>query len=495
MRVSVTPEAVATGVAQRLRAVRPLLHWDRSVDAWDDGDLLDVLVKSVMHRPSPRRVWLLWAAVSGCLPSAEELAGAVRLFRRAEPTLWLLAQAPEASRSRVAHLPVELVVGGVVVDVDHTGRSDLHTGVQQMVRGVMPCWWERPSVVPVVWSEHSQAMRTLVSVERERVLRWGTEGPRPSPSEEPVSLVVPWRSVVVVPEVPPPAAAARLAALAQYSGNAVVVVGHDCIPAVSADMLPTEDADKFAHFLTVVKHAKRVACVGATATAEFAGFASALVAQGLSPPWVGEVPEPVPASAGEPGSRPEGQEPGRPLVLCVGSFEPRKNHPAVLYAAERLWRDGLDFELWLVGGSGWGDLVPRTVARLQQRGRPLRLLRKAGAAELDAAYRRARFTVFPSLHEGFGLPVAESLAHGTPVVTSDFGSTAQTAAAGGAVVVDPYDDEALLGAMRRLLTDPGAVEALRAEIRCRPSRTWQDYAEELWEAAVAPELDRLARGG
>lgn len=497
MSLVVTQAAIAAGLAQRLRAVRPLLHWDRSVDDWDDADLLDILVKSVMHQPTPERMWLLMAAVTACLPTADDVVTGVRLSRRAEPTLWLLEHAVEASRSRVAHLKVEVVVGGVVVDVDHSGRHDLHTGVQQVVRGLLPWWSEERSVVPVVWSARRQAMRTLLEPERDRVLRWGSEGPRWSPPEETVSLVVPWRSVVVLPEVPLPDVAERLAAVAQYSGNSVVVVGHDCIPVVSADMLPTEDANKFAHFLTVAKRAKRIACVGVSAAAEFGGFASAVGAQGLPAPWVGEVPEPVPA-VGEVSDGPPGQTgpAGRlPLVLCVGSFEPRKNHLAVLYAAERLWRQGLGFELLLIGGSGWGDAVARVVARLQEESRPVRLFRKAGAGELEAAYRRARFTVFPSLHEGFGLPVAESLAHGTPVITSDFGSTAETAAAGGAVVVDPYDDEALVEAMRRLLTDDGAVDALRAEILARPSRTWHDYADELWDALVAPELEyQRARG-
>lgn len=99
--------------------------------------------------------------------------------------------------------------------------------------------------------------------------------------------------------------------------------------------------------------------------------------------------------------------------------------------------------------------------------------------------------MFPSLHEGFGLPVVESLAHGTPVITSDFGSTAQSGAAGGTVLVDPRDDDALTGAMRTLLTDDDVLARLRAEIARRPERTWQDYADELWTQLVEPELQAM----
>ena len=181
------------------------------------------------------------------------------------------------------------------------------------------------------------------------------------------------------------------------------------------------------------------------------------------------------------------------MVLCVGTFEPRKNQLALLHAAERLWREGLRFELLLIGGAGWGHAFPDAVARLQRHGRTVRTVKEASAQELDDAYLRARFTVFASLHEGFGLPVAESFEHGTPVITSNFGSTAEIAQDGGAIVVDPYDDEALTGAMRTLLTDDGLVEHLRRAIAARPTRTWEDYASELWDSIVVPGLVGVGR--
>jgi glycosyltransferase involved in cell wall biosynthesis len=306
-------------------------------------------------------------------------------------------------------------------------------------------------------------------------------------------LVVPWNSVVVLPEVPFPEACERLAALALFSGNAVVAIGYDCIPALSAHMMPGGETNRFARYLVVVKHARRMASIGATATTEFRGFAAALSAQGLTGPVVTEVPLPIGADTSEAdlGGSETSAETGLPLVLCVGTFEPRKNHLALLYAAERLWRDGLRFELLLIGGAGWGDAVPRTVARLQGRGRTVHTVTKASATELHDAYQRARFTVFASLHEGFGLPVAESLEHGTPVITTDFGSTGEIAGDGGVLLVDPYDDDELVAAMRTMLTDDDLVRQLRRDIRARPARTWEEYASEVWGSIVVPELSAL----
>ena len=108
--------------------------------------------------------------------------------------------------------------------------------------------------------------------------------------------------------------------------------------------------------------------------------------------------------------------------------------------------------------------------------------------ELAAAYHHARFSVFASLHEGYGLPVAESLAYGTPVITTNYGSTHDIAAAGGAILIDPRDDDALTDAMRSLLTDDHLLHTLRQQLHTRPTRTWEHYAHDLWHHLVQPEL-------
>jgi glycosyltransferase involved in cell wall biosynthesis len=150
-----------------------------------------------------------------------------------------------------------------------------------------------------------------------------------------------------------------------------------------------------------------------------------------------------------------------------------------------LWREGLDFEVRFIGGGGVSRQFPSQVARLARRGRPVSIATAVTDAELESAYADARFSVFASVHEGYGLPIAESLAHGTPVITSDYGSTREIAATGGTLVVDPRDDDAIVDAMRRLLTDDSLVRKIREEITQRPNRTWADYAAELWRVLVA----------
>jgi glycosyltransferase involved in cell wall biosynthesis len=382
---------------------------------------------------------------------------------------------------------LRVVTDRVVVDVNHSSRHDLHTGIQQVVRRTVPIWARDHQVLPVAWTDDHATWRSLSSAESHRVLNRGLEPPTdPSQVTSPV-VIVPWRTVVVLAETPPEAACDRLAGLAQYSGNAVVAIGHDCVPVVSADLVPASEPQRFARYLTILKYARRIAGVSNSATEEFGGFSSAVAAQGLAGPTVIECTLPIDAvTLAGPTSDAPHQE--TPMVLCVGSLEPRKNHLALLYAAERLWREGLAFELLLIAGSGWGNDVPHMITRLRDAGRPITVLTMATDAEVVAAYRRARFTILASLHEGYGLPVAESLSQGTPVITSNYGSTKQIAAGGGALLVDPRDDDAILAGMRALLTDDHLLHTLRDQIQARPTRTWQQYATELWEHLVQPEL-------
>lgn len=484
------------------------------------GAALETLVAAVRDEPLDDRVWLLIAGLVGALPTRDELDDVRRMLELAQPgraAADLLAWSLPLTRIAGAPLArIDVLVGGVLVDVDFTARHDLHTGIQRVVRQTLPLWQLEHAVVPVAWTSGRGAPRRLTPTEESRVLQWSatrSTGPgdedwaQVAPDRDD-RVVIPWRSVVVVPEVPQPDVTPRLAALAAVSGNRMVAVGHDAIPLLSADTLDLAEPDKYMAYLAAVKYATRVAGVSRSATAEFAAFATMLGAQGLTGPVTTAVPlpvdfdtrdvsgpDPTAGHAAGPGllATPAADGPGAtPEVVVVGSHDPRKNHEAVLGAAEILWREGVEFRLSFIGSIGSNEQFLHRLVQLRERGRDVRLLTGLSDAELRTAVAGARFTVFPSLHEGYGLPVAESLALGTPVVTTGYGSTAEIAADGGALVVDPRDDLELAAAMRDVLTDPDTLARLHAEIARRPARTWADYASELWATLVEPELSTLA---
>jgi glycosyltransferase involved in cell wall biosynthesis len=491
MTVSQGSDLGLTALHQRLSEVAPELLPEPA--ALPDGDrgavsaeLLRALVAAVQSELSRDRMWLLLVAVAAVFPLDDEVRAAQRrleLSSVSDAVLWLLEWGYDVAHERESGaFALRLVRDGVVVDVDYTAKHDQQTGIQRVVRRLVPRWDRDHDIVLAVWTDHSGALRALDDDEQERVLRWVRPLHRASSRRGEPVVLVPWRSTLVLPEVPGRDQCARLASLAQHSGNRVTAVGHDTIPVVSADLMPEAEPSRFVRYLTLVKHAEALAGVSRSATEEFRGFVSGLPAQGLTGPRVEACPlatEPVAHDAGPL------QGTAEPEVLVVGSHEPRKNHLAVLYAAEVLWREGTQFRLRLVGPAGWTtEALDRRLETLQAAGRPVTAERGLDDEQLWAAYRRARFTVFPSLHEGFGLPVVESLALGTPVIATDYGSIAELADDGGMVLVDPRDDAAITDAMRGLLLDDERLEQLRKAALERPVRTWDDYARELWQCLV-----------
>ena len=109
------------------------------------------------------------------------------------------------------------------------------------------------------------------------------------------------------------------------------------------------------------------------------------------------------------------------------------------------------------------------------------------ASALQAAYRRCSFTVYPSLAEGFGLPVLESLQHGRPCVCSGRGALGESTRGGGCLVVEQVDAPGLAHALRRLLTQPEELAALARVGRQRRFRGWHEYADDLlvWQQSLA----------
>ena len=126
-------------------------------------------------------------------------------------------------------------------------------------------------------------------------------------------------------------------------------------------------------------------------------------------------------------------------VLAVGTLEPRKNLARLLEAMRRL-----DVELRVVGARGWGGVdVPAQADGV-------RWLGEVPDDELAALYRGAQCFVYPSLYEGFGLPVLEAMRSGTPVVTST-GTAMEEVAGDAAELVDPLDPESIANGIERAI--------------------------------------------
>lgn len=161
----------------------------------------------------------------------------------------------------------------------------------------------------------------------------------------------------------------------------------------------------------------------------------------------------------------------RPYVLSVGTAEPRKNLRAVLAAFRRL--DRPDVDLVIVGPRGWHEDLEAIVGDARDR---VRLLGFVPAEDLTALYAGAAVFCYPSLLEGFGLPVLEAMAQGVPVVTSEGTATAEVAGEAG-LLVEPTDHEAIATALAGVLDDEAWARRLGRAGRERASEyTWERTA-------------------
>ncbi len=171
----------------------------------------------------------------------------------------------------------------------------------------------------------------------------------------------------------------------------------------------------------------------------------------------------------------------KPYALFVGTIEPRKNVDRLLDAWQSLPADiRAEYELLLAGGAGWR--CGPTIERLRNAPPGVRWLGYFPEPRLPELIRGAEMLVYPSLYEGFGLPVAQAMACGTPCITSHLSATAEIAG-DAALLVDPLSVEEIRSAILRLIEHP--------EERARLSRAGRARAERLfrWERAARESLE------
>ncbi len=168
---------------------------------------------------------------------------------------------------------------------------------------------------------------------------------------------------------------------------------------------------------------------------------------------------------------------GAPYIFSIGTVQPRKNYGRLIQALARLHQAGSDIHLVIAGGQGWLEDPIYDSIRQHDMESFVHFIGFADEADLPGLYSGAVCFAFPSLYEGFGLPVLEAMACGTPVVTSNVSSLPEVAG-DAALMVDPYDVEALADSLRRLIYD----ETLRQRLI---ALGWQRVRRFTWQAAAA----------
>ena len=283
----------------------------------------------------------------------------------------------------------------------------------------------------------------------------------------------------------------KLERIHAVTGVKIVVFVHDLIPLVMTDFV--EDprlAERFERWLRRMSAIS--ACFLTCSPSTRRDLETFFVKRGIKPLPVEVVTHAhefvgfprsgtmLPAKVGE----------GR-YVLCVGTMEARKNNLALAKAwANLLARHGFDLpRLVFAGKKGWlNEEFEAFLAREKDLSGHVTIIESSTDTDLAALYRNCLFSVYPSLYEGWGLPIGESLWFGRPVIASR--TSAMPEVAGHYVdYIDPLDIDSLEAAVERML-DPGYLAARSEAIAGMAMRTWEQVAADIWT-----KLQRISRTG
>ncbi len=171
--------------------------------------------------------------------------------------------------------------------------------------------------------------------------------------------------------------------------------------------------------------------------------------------------------------------PDVPYIFSIGTIQPRKNYSRLIQALKLLRQSGYDLHLVIAGGKGWlEDEMYKTLDETQLH-EAVHLIGFADDEDVVKLYNAAECVAFPSLYEGFGFPVLEGMACGTPVLTSNVSSLPEVAG-DAAIMVDPYDIEAIAEGLRQLIDDSDLRKTLIERGFQQASKfTWENSAKNL----------------
>jgi len=402
----------------------------------------------------------------------------------------------------------------LLLDLTHTSHTQARTGIQRVARALYTELTARGAALPVTWDPYARVWRPLETWESaklaqttagaKRSARWpliaklrGTLHRRlgRAPAFPLSALRSPLsNSGLLEPEIFTSAIAAALPALFAHARGPCVALFHDALALKFPELAPPKTVARFPAYLQELSRFDGIAAISADSRDVLLAYWAWLGLRDTPPveaiPLGIDLPPATPVECNPLGYTSSGSAApaALPTVLCVCTLEGRKNHLVLLDACEQLWTRGVRFELRLIGmaQAETGRTALARVRALQQAGWPLRYDGPVDDDTVTAAYRKCQFTVYPSLLEGFGLPVLESLAQGKPCVCSARGPVGESARDGGCVALDAVNPATLAAAIEWLLATPAELAALATAASSRRLKGWTAYTDELlaWQRTL-----------
>lgn len=390
----------------------------------------------------------------------------------------------------------------IQLDVSHTCHTRARTGIQRVTLSLLGELQAQGKARPITWDPHEVTWRPLDPWENNnleaqtpgtsRGARWplgakvrgglrrltGTK--RTLDAGKEAGCGADTAKGILVPELFSPAVAAALPRLRAEVGGPAVAIFHDAIALKRPAMFPRGTVARFPSYMTELARFDGVAAVSEASRQSLCEYWDWLGLKDRPPLVAIPLGTKPPVGPGVPaGAEVDGA--AVPEVLCLCTIETRKNHTALIEACEALWAVGHEFSLHLAGMAKKTDAAPvlARVKELQSKGRRIRHSGAIDEIQLEQAYQDCTLSIYPSLEEGFGLPVIESLSRGRPCLCSGAGALGEISNGGGCLTLGALDAGNLAAALGHLLQTPQLMTQLRAEAKLRKFRTWTDYAQEL----------------
>jgi len=387
----------------------------------------------------------------------------------------------------------------VLLDLSHTSHTQARTGIQRVTRALLADLAARGLARPITWDPYARRWRALDHWEQHALTR--TAGGRKrgaywpwharlrgwlrratAPHEK--ALVAGSAPGLIVGELFSATVGQALPALLAQVAGPRIALFHDAIALKFPELSAPKTAARFPTYLQELTRFDGIAAVSEDSRDTLVDYWLWLGLTDVPPVVAIPLGIDLPAHADHAAAHTA----NAPTILCVGTLEGRKNHLSLLDACERLWHDGRQFQLRLIGlaQSETGQKVVERIHALQAAGHPLRYDGPVDEPTLTQAYRDCLFTIYPSFMEGFGLPVLESLAHGKPCICSNRGALGESASGGGCLALPQVDAPHLAEAIDTLLSQPARHATLVAEAHRRTYKTWTAYTDELlsWMSAI-----------
>lgn len=375
-------------------------------------------------------------------------------------------------------------LGNIYYWIDHTSIYPSNSGIQRVVRGLARALLEQGvSLIPTKWDEDKQCFYPASTDELNHLAKWN--GPAAHKWSEWINpLFASPKDWILVPELTHYLVKTSVNDILAYSKNIGVRcswIFYDAIPWKMLNHYPPEATEAHKNYMLGLNSVQKVFSISEFTRKDLFLFITtqdvrvgnmenrlvncALPGEFLGTKQIQSVNETINTD--------------KVKILCVCTVEPRKNHIGLLKAfLEAQRKSSIQIELTIVGGEPFTNLAAE-VDKIIAESNGITWEKKADDKALLNFYNECDFSIFPSLEEGFGLPILESLWNARPCICANFGAMAEVAEGGGCLTVDVRNTKMLADAIIMLAENKSLLKKLSYEAINRKFKTWHEYGHEI----------------